>query len=515
MTLNEKIGRLFLIGILGTELTDETKGLLDKIQPGFIILFQRNIQSKEQLKVLVSDITQYVNRPIVFAIDQEGGVVTRLEEGFTISPGAMAISATGNSQNAFKAGEILGREMRTLGLTWNLAPVVDINDNYLNRSMGVRAFGDTCERVCGFSQSFYEGLKVSGCAACAKHFPGSGSIEVDPHLDMPVLKKSVDELMVHELIPFKQLIDKGIESVMISHVYLPEIMNKKNPSVVSSEVMQNLLIEGLGYKGILISDDLTMGGVANFYNIEEASYHALMAGMDVIDICHDSEKMVRAHNYLIQKASTDPKVLEAVNRSFEKVDQFIKGFSMPVTEINSINIGSNENIRQMQQIADQAITIYKNDDQLIPLTSLNKGDLICSVRPLRQSLVEEERSGTFLSAFLHDRFPNAEYMQFDAKITEETVDEIIKEKSGGTALVMTENAYLFTGQKKLVQELCVRYQHVLLIALRNPYDGGIAGINNSVFSYGYGLPNQKALIKVLMGEIKAQGNCPVQIPTIN
>lgn len=515
MTLNEKIGRLFLIGIQGTELLDETKALLDKIQPGFIILFQRNIQSKEQLRLLVSEIKQYVNRPIVFAIDQEGGIVTRLEEGFTISPGAMAISATNNSQNAFKAGKILGEEMRALGITWNLAPVVDINDNYLNRSMGVRTFGDTCKQVCEFSEAFYNGLKDSGCAASAKHFPGSGSIEVDPHVDMPVLKKTLDELMAHELIPFKQLIDKGIESVMISHVYLPEIMKQKNPSVVSHEVMHDILIKRLDYKGILISDDLTMGGVANFYNIEEASYLALMAGMDVIDICHDGDKMIKAHNYLIEKASTDPEVMGAVNRSFEKVDRFIKRFSVPITDIDPINVGSNENIIQMQQIADQIITVYKNDDQLIPLTNLGKGDLICSVRPLRQSLVEDERSGTFVSAFLRDRFPEADYIQFDAKITEETVDEIIKDTTGGTAVVMTENAYLYPGQKKLVRRLNDRYQRVLLIALRNPYDGGIAGIKNSVFSYGYSLPNQKALIKVLKGEIKAQGNCPVQMPMID
>src|SRR6056297_416377 len=250
MTLEERIGRLFLIGIMGTELTQETKELIDKVQPGFIILFQRNIQSKEQLKQLVLDIKQHVNRPIVFAIDQEGGIVTRLEEGFTISPGAMAISATDDSTNAFKAGEILGQEMRSMGLSWNLAPVVDINDNFLNRSTGVRAFGDTVERVCEFSAAFYHGLKQQGCAASAKHFPGNGSIEADPHLDMPVLNKSMEELMMHELMPFKRLIDEGVESVMISHVYLPKIMKEKLPSVISAEVMQDILIQKLGFKGV-------------------------------------------------------------------------------------------------------------------------------------------------------------------------------------------------------------------------------------------------------------------------
>jgi len=515
MELSEKIGRLFLIGIMGTELTDETKALIDRIKPGFIILFQRNIKTKKQLIRLVQDIKQYVNRPIVFAIDQEGGIVTRLEEGFTISPGAMALSATNDSKNAFEAGKLLGQEMYAMGISWNLAPVVDINDNYLNRSTGVRAFGDSLERVCEYSQAFYEGLRQTGCSGCAKHFPGNGSIEADPHLDMPFLNKSMNELMEYELVPFKQLIDKGIESVMISHVYLPKIMKKKIPSVISQEVMQTMLIDKLGFQGVLVSDDLTMGGVANFYSVEQAAYHSLMAGMDVIDICHDGEKMIKAYDYLYEKASSDPTVMEAVTRSFQKVEAFIQRFNVPLAQMDSLIVGTNENIRQMQHIGDQTITVFKNEDKLVPLPQLNQNDLICAVNPLRQSLVEEERNSTYVSGFLRDRFPDTPYIRFDAKIEESTVEDVLKGQSGETAIVMTENAYLFPGQKKLVQTLISRYKRVLLIALRNPYDGGLIGVNNSVFSYGYSLPNQKALIKVLRGEIKAQGTCPVRIGIID
>ncbi|MFW6263771.1 MAG: hypothetical protein ACOC34_07040, partial [Thermotogota bacterium] len=223
----------------------------------------------------------------------------------------------------------------------------------------------------------------------------------------------------------------------------------------------------------------------------------------------------RAYKYLIEKASANADVMEAVNRSFVKVDGFINRFSVPLSDIDLVHVGSKDNIKQMQSITDKSITIYKNQDQLVPLKKLGKGDLICSVKPLRQSLVEEERTGTYVSAFLHDRFPEADYIRFDAKIEEEAVGQIIKDKSGGTAIVMTENAYLFAGQKKLVQLLTNKYERVLLIALRNPYDAGITGIKNAVFSYGYALPNQKSLIKLLRGEIEDQGVCPVQIPIIS
>lgn len=514
MTLEERVGRLFLIGIIGTQLTEETKQVLDKIKPGFIILFQRNIHTKDQLMKLISDIKNHVKRDIVFAIDQEGGIVTRLEKGFSISPGAMALSASKNPQNARQTGRLLGKEMKTLGISWNLAPVVDINDNYLNRSTGVRSFGDEAQQVCEYSEAFYKGLQEAGCAATAKHFPGSGSIEVDPHLDLPTLDKSLDELMKKELIPFKSLIKTGIESIMISHVYLPQIMKERLPSVISPEVMKELLIEKLGFKGILISDDLTMGAVTNFHGVEQASLHALLAGMDVIDICHDSSKMIKAHEYLVKLAAEDEEVNLAVKRSFQKVDSFIKRFNVPLCEMDTTRVGTHENLTKMSEISDQAITIFKNETEMIPLNTLNDVDLICSVTPLRQSLVEDERTDTLVSEFLRDRFQKADFLSFSAKINEEDVEKLLKDKSGKKAIILTENAYLFSGQKKMVTDIVEKYDEVLLIALRNPYDGGIKGIKNAIFSYGYTLPNQNSLIRVLNGEIKAQGCCPVKIPDI-
>ena len=514
MTLQEKIGRLFLIGIQGKEITEETKELLDRIKPGFIILFQRNVESKEQLKKLITDIKTHVGREIVFAIDQEGGIVTRLEEGFTISPGAMAISATGNPQNAYKTGRILGKEMRALGISWDLAPVVDVNDNYKNRSTGVRAFGDTPDQVALYSQAFYKGLREEGVAATAKHFPGNGSIEADPHLDMPILNKTLDELMENEFIPFKNVIDNGIESVMISHVYLPKVMKEKLPSAISEEVMKELLIKRLGFKGILVSDDLTMGGVANFYEVDEASYHALMAGMDVIDICHESSNMLRAYDYLLKKAQEDRQVLAEIDRAFEKVNTFIEKFNVPVSDMDLSKIGTKENLDILDEITAESITLYNNHDNMIPLKDLGTDDLICAVRPLRQSLVEEERAGSSTAGTIRELFPETVFVQFNAKLSETEADELLKDKKGRKAIVLTENAYLFQGQKRLVQNLIEKYEQVLLIALRNPYDGGIKGIKNSIFSYGYSNPNQKNLKKVLLGEIEATGTCPVPIPEI-
>ncbi|HPR97091.1 MAG TPA: beta-N-acetylhexosaminidase [Thermotogota bacterium] len=515
MTLQEKIGRLFLIGIQGKELTDETRDLLDRIQPGFIILFQRNVESGEQLKRLITDIKNYVGRELVFAIDQEGGIVTRLEEGFTISPGAMALSATNDPENAYRTGRILGSEMRALGISWDLAPVVDVNDNYRNRSTGVRAFGDTPQRVAEYSQEFYRGLREEGVAATAKHFPGNGSIEADPHLDMPVLNKTLEELMQNEFIPFQNVIDKGIESVMISHVYLPQVMRERLPSAVSKEVMKDLLIGRLGFRGILVSDDLTMGGVANFFDVDEASYQALMAGMDVIDICHESANMFRAFDYLVKKAQEEECVMAEIDRAFEKVSGFIEHFNVPVSEMNLEKAGTEENLNRMDEITAKAITVYKNSDEMIPLNNLGKEDLICAVRPLRQSLVEEEREGSSTAGKLHESFPETEFIQFNAKLSEPEADELLKGRKGRKAVVLTENAYLFPGQKKLVLNLLERYEQVLLVALRNPYDAGISGIDNAVLSYGYSIPNQKNLVKALFGEIKASGICPVPIPEID
>src|SRR5574344_608325 len=191
----EKTGRLFCIGLPSPFLDDETKRILDVIRPGSVILFFFNIQTTAQIRKYIEDISTFLGYTPVIAIDQEGGTVSRLTQGFTTAPGPMAVSATGNSQYAFETGRILGQEMRTLGITWDMAPDVDINSIPRNPGIGIRSYGDTPERVITFAGAFIQGLHASGVCSCLKHFPGLGRITADAHKTRPVVEYSRNELL--------------------------------------------------------------------------------------------------------------------------------------------------------------------------------------------------------------------------------------------------------------------------------------------------------------------------------
>lgn len=170
MDLDSLVGQLFLIGIKGKEVDEETLRVLRFVKPGFVILFARNVETPRQVLSLVKQVRSVLGEDVIFAVDQEGGIVTRFREGFAVSPGAMAIAATSDPNNAYRVAKVLAQEMRTVGVSWNLAPVVDINDNPNNPGIGVRSFSDKAEVVAQFATRFYEGLKEENVAACAKHF---------------------------------------------------------------------------------------------------------------------------------------------------------------------------------------------------------------------------------------------------------------------------------------------------------------------------------------------------------
>lgn len=265
MNLEDKIGRLFLVGLPSTILDEETKQVLDQIKPGSIILFSRNIESKKQIKKYVNDIEKYLGYKPLVTIDQEGGIVTRLLDGFTVAPGAMAVTATNNSKNAYEIGKTLGREMKAIGVDWDLAPVVDVNNNPANPGIGIRSFSDKEDVVIEYASQFIKGLEEEGVISCLKHFPGKGRVAVDAHLDMPELDIDIEEMEKVELKPFKKI---KSASWMPSHIWISKIQNKKEPATVAKEILTALVRDKLGFEGCLIADDLSMGGVSKYFSPE-------------------------------------------------------------------------------------------------------------------------------------------------------------------------------------------------------------------------------------------------------
>lgn len=507
MNLSEAVGRLFLIGLPGRSLDSQTVRLLETVRPGFIILFARNVESPEQVGGLVEEVNRVLPYKPVFAIDQEGGIVSRFREGFTVSPGAMALAATGEAANARKAAQILAKEMRAVGMHWNLAPVVDINVNPHNPGIGVRSFGDDPETVTEVAAAFVGGMQQHGILTCLKHFPGLGRVDVDPHLDLPVLDLPEEELLKFDLVPFQRI---RAESVMPSHVHLPKLQARREPASMSKEVLTDLARQKLGYEGVLVADDLLMSGITNYFPAEEATVQAFRAGMDVLAICHGPDLQNAAKDALLAAVERSPMLQERLIESLHRVD-LLRERALAAPEFPLDVVGNGEHMEEMERIAEGSVTALLRDPQILPL-AFSSVTAVYSVRLSRMVQVEDaaQRGVPWIAGVVAER-SRRPVLDFAAEMsTEEAVRLAAAAPEEGLVVLFTENAHLYAGQTRLVEELARRAGGLLLIALRNPYDSFIAGVENSLISYGYEAVSQQSLLKVLEGAIAPAGRLPVR-----
>jgi beta-N-acetylhexosaminidase len=242
LSIEEKIGQKCMVGFHGTEPPDYILEWLSSARIGGVILFSRNIHTPEQVAKLTSACHAAARHPILIGIDQEDGTVARLHEGFTQSPGAMALGAAGSEALAYQMSHVLGRELRALGINWNYAPVVDITHDINNPSVGRRSLGSDEAAVSRLAAAEVRGFQDSGVVSSAKHFPGLGNTPDDTHEALAVISGSVDYLWEHDLIPFRAVVKAGVATVMTTHVKF-EALDSEYPATLSPEIVTKLLRE--------------------------------------------------------------------------------------------------------------------------------------------------------------------------------------------------------------------------------------------------------------------------------
>ncbi|NMB08466.1 MAG: beta-N-acetylhexosaminidase [Tissierellia bacterium] len=340
MTLEEKIGQLFIFGINGTKINQNTIELIEKNHIGGFILFRENIESGEQTLELLNDLKEKNKNnplPLFLAIDEEGGRVSRLPREFPKMPAAKKIGDINNKDISFQYGEILGMRIKSLGFNMDFAPVMDINSNPKNPVIGDRAFGSTVDIVVDNSIETMKGINSKNIIPVIKHFPGHGDTIVDSHIDVPIINKSLEELEKLELIPFVKAIENDVDSIMIGHILFSEL-DDTNPATLSNTIINHILREKLKFKGVIISDDLNMGAIARNYDIKEAVIKYFKAGGDIALICHSEEEEYEIFNMIkdeikngkIKEEEIDEKVYRIINlkRKYNIEDNTIQNFNM-------------------------------------------------------------------------------------------------------------------------------------------------------------------------------------------
>lgn len=320
MTLEELVGQKLVFGIEGTRVGPEVLDLFRSTHAGGLILFERNFENPGQLRGLVADLKKNLARPLLIMVDHEGGRVIRFREGLTQFPEAETVAREGNVDRAKHQGEVEAGELRSLGINLNLAPVLDVLTEAPNPAIGNRSYGKDPQVVAAFGRARIVGMQSKGLSACAKHYPGLGGAILDPHQDLPTIRKTWRALKQHDLIPFLKAFEAKVDCVMSTHVFYPEVDPEKMVTF-SRKICRDLLRIELGYSGVLLSDDLKMGAVSKGASMREITPLTAQAGHDLLLVCSDPAAQRQAFEALAWAYKRKELKISELEESVERIQK--------------------------------------------------------------------------------------------------------------------------------------------------------------------------------------------------
>lgn len=323
--LYRRVARLFVIGFPGTSPDRDVKALIDD-GAGGIILFKRNVESPAQVAALVKALKAHAGRPLLAAVDQEGGRVARLRgPPFTTLPAMREVGRTGDAALAERVGRLLAFEVRALGFDQDYAPVLDVDTNPANPVIGDRSFSREPAAVARLGVALARGLEAGGVASCGKHFPGHGDTAKDSHLDLPTLPHGLERLRTVELQPFAAYAEAQLASVMTAHVVF-EALEPNVPATMSHKVLTGLLREALGFTGVVVSDDLEMKAIADHFSVARAAVEGLKAGADQFLVCHHADVQRGAIEAVVKAVESGELSHARLDTALARVDGLVRRF---------------------------------------------------------------------------------------------------------------------------------------------------------------------------------------------
>ena len=280
--------------------------MLEAFQPGGIILFKRNLEDATQTHALLSSAQRIAARPMFLCVDMEGGTVDRLREVIAPVPAVAEVAAAGSKKLFRKHGRLLGEEVRALGFNTDFAPVLDLRFQASESVLASRTVSSQPKQAIAYARAFLRGLREADVLGCGKHFPGLGEANLDSHNELPVIDKTWKQLWREDLVPYRKL-RRQLPFVMVAHAAYPQVTGDTTPASLSRKWMCAILREKIGYRGLIITDDLDMGGVLAAAPIEEAAVETLRAGADMFLICQKEESVRRAFEAVLRRAESDKK----------------------------------------------------------------------------------------------------------------------------------------------------------------------------------------------------------------
>lgn len=582
MTIEERLGQMIMPDFRKwkvkdgkeedlTELNNEVADIIDKYDLGGAILFAENVKGAAQTTKLVHDMQQVAindkdgNIPLFITLDQEGGIVTRLGEGTNL-PGNMAIGATRNSKAAYDTGYVIGRELTALGVNVNFGPVLDTNNNPENPVIGVRSISSNPDLVGQLGSQMAMGMQDQGLAATAKHFPGHGDTATDSHYGLPVVDKSLAELKETEFKPFKVAIDNGIDMIMTAHIQFPQIekdtviskLDGKEigiPATLSDDLIDGTLRKELGYDGIVITDAMNMKAIADNFGEVEAVKLSIKAGIDILLMPTilrsnaDLPKLDAIYDSVLEAIESGEISEDQINDSAERIVELkIKRGIIDIKEedktldqkLESAKniVGSKEHRELERSMSEEAITVVKNEDNILPLNP-KEGEKVLLISPAADQLQSMKFGINRLISEGTMKKVNVDTHSYNGigKITEELkakmneANYIIVNSLASNASHLKPNSWNNMLPKEVIKYAEEINKPAVLVSLRNPYDvAAQTEAKAQVIAYGFkGMdptegdtlvptkssgPNIPAAIGVIFGGVNPKGTLPVDIPAL-
>ena len=544
MSLDEKIGQLVHIGVNARFLnqdSNEFKELKRQVvenKVGGIIVFVGGVYDTVHL---INRMQELAEIPLLISADFETGVGMRFPDTVNF-PWNMAIAATGNTDLARRQGALVGRETRALGVHQVFAPVIDVNNNAENPVINVRSYGENAEDVARFGVAFMEGLQSERVLATAKHFPGHGDTAVDSHRGLPVINFSRERLEKTEFAPFRALVNAGVGSVMISHISMPQLDNTKVeplkqtikasytesevitegttiPATLTPRIVTDILKKDMKFDGLVVTDAMDMSGLTLYFNQEEGAVRALLAGNDIILKPSNADSAIRG----IREAVKSGRITEErINESVRKLLAW--KYQLGLTErqyvpIDSIDTTvSSQGTRQLtEEIAENAITLVKNDQNALPIKSGTNAVVLAITNGEDRSFV-----GNTLTSFLRANGLRVERIPIDERSTTEEIENAISKAKAAEVVIAGLFGRVRSGAKnsiglpeageRVLRAVLESNKPVINIAFGNPYLlRGFPEMKTYIVAYGDMTSLQRAAADAITGKIEFKGKLPITV----
>jgi beta-N-acetylhexosaminidase len=559
MTIEEKIGQLVSIGVNATFLNQDSEQYRElrrqvvENHVGGIILFRGAVYESV---VLVNRMQELSRLPLLISADLEAGAGMRFDDTINF-PWNMAVGATGNPEYARRQGAITAREARALGVQQIYAPVVDVNNNAANPVINVRSYGEDPSQVAKFASAFVEGAQSENVIATAKHFPGHGDTAVDSHRGLPVIDVDVARLKSVEFVPFRSAIDAGVGSVMVGHIGLPRldptvikpiprekapippenalgtvyggsesevVVEKATVPATLSPVLGKILRDDLGFKGLIVTDALDMSGLTIYFNREEAAVRAVLAGADVLLKSGDPDAVIRGLRAALKTGRLTEKRIEESARKVLAAKYDLGVVKQRITPLDAVDrsVSSREALSLAQEIAEHAVTLVRNDQKLVPLSSLrpdarivniaitNGDDRLFVAQPFVAAMA---KAGRRMESFV-----------LDARSTQEELKEAFEATKAADIVIASLYGRVRSGQARSVglpdtgadalRQLIEAKRPLVGISFGNPYLlQSFPELKTYMVLYGDMPSLQQASARALAGQIDITGRLPITLPS--